>query len=56
MVIESVVDGIRFFVNDDFVNKFSIDGKEVDFVCKIFGGLNGGNVGVDEDGVDVFFF
>lgn len=56
MIIESIVDIIGFFVFDDFEYKFGGDGKEVNFVCEIFGGLDSGNIGVDEDGVDIFFF
>jgi hypothetical protein len=29
------------------------DGEEVDFVCEVVGGLDGSDVGVDEDGGDV---
>ena len=30
------------------------DWEEVDFVCQSFGGLDGGNVGVDQNCLDIF--
>ncbi len=45
--------GAFFF--DDFLNEVGCDGEEVDLVGESFGGLYGGDVGVDEDSGDALF-
>jgi len=49
---ESDIDGIGTLVLDDLSDKVGVDRKEVNLVSQSLGGLNSGNVGVDEDGVD----
>lgn len=48
------VDSIRLLVLEDLSNKVRGDGEVVDLVGKTLGCLDGGDVGVDEDGVDTF--
>ena len=45
--------GSLFF--DDFCDEEGGNGQEVDLIGKLFGGLDGGNIGVNEDGTDAFF-
>lgn len=54
LTTESTVDTIGLLVLDDFEHKFGGDGKEVNLVRETLGGLDSGNIGVDEDGVDTF--
>ena len=46
------IDGIGTLVLDDLSDKVGVDRKEVNLVGQSLGGLDGGDVGVDEDGVD----
>lgn len=43
-------------MEDYFADEFGSYGEEVDFIGEAFGGLDGCDVGVDEDCVDSFFF
>lgn len=52
---ESDVDTVRLLVLDDLGNEFGSDGQEVDLVGQTRRCLDGGDVGVDQDGVDTFF-
>lgn len=54
LTTESTVDTIGLLVLDDFEHKFGGDGKEVNLVRETLGGLNSGNVRVNEDGVNTF--
>ena len=48
-------DALRFFLFNDTLDEIGGDRKEVDVVSHSFGGLHGGDVGIDEDGFDAFF-
>ncbi|CAI6053242.1 unnamed protein product [Clonostachys chloroleuca] len=48
------VDGVGALVLDDLADELSVDREEVHLVGETLGGLNGGNVGVDEHRVDAF--
>ena len=56
LTTESDVNGIRALVLDDFSHKIGGHGKEIDLVGETFRCLDGGNVGIDENGVDALFF
>ena len=55
MTTEGHVDTIRSLLLDDLANKVCVDGQEVDLVGKTLGGLDGGDVGVDQNRVDSLF-
>ncbi|KAI6769203.1 hypothetical protein HG531_010307 [Fusarium graminearum] len=46
------IDGIGTLVLDDLADEVGVDRKEVNLVGQTLGGLDSGDVGVDEDGVD----
>ncbi|KAF3384345.1 hypothetical protein F1880_003105 [Penicillium rolfsii] len=54
LTTEGDVNGIRTLVFDNLANKVGVHRKEVDLISQTLGGLNSGNVGVDQDGVDAF--
>lgn len=41
-------------MDDDFTDKLGGYREKVNFVCESFGGLDGGDIGVDEDCVYIF--
>ena len=42
---------MRTFLFDDLLDEEGSDGQEVDLICYPFGGLDGSDIGVDEDRV-----
>ena len=52
MTSEGNVDSVGLLVLDDLSNELRVDGEEVDLVGETFRGLDGSDVGVDENGVD----
>lgn len=54
LTTESTVDTVRFLVLDDLEHKVWSDGQEVDLVGQTLGRLDGGNVWIDQDGIDTF--
>lgn len=53
LATKSEEDAIRTFALDDVLEVFRGNGKEVHGVCEGVRGLDGGDVWVDEDGLDV---
>ncbi|GKT92902.1 LOW QUALITY PROTEIN: hypothetical protein Ct61P_10752 [Colletotrichum tofieldiae] len=49
---ECDIDGIGSLVLDDLADKLGVDRKEVHLVGKTLGRLDGGNIGVDENGIN----
>ena len=48
-------DAIGAFLLDDLFHEEGGHGEEVDTVCHALGRLNGGNIGVNQDGLNAFF-
>ena len=48
-------DALRFFFLDDLFDKYGRHRQEIDLVGDAFGGLHGGDVGVDQHGLNAFF-
>ena len=48
-------DAVRTFLCDDLLHEVRRHGEEIDLVGHAFRGLHGGDVGIDEDGLDALF-
>lgn len=53
LTTEGEEDPIWALLLEDVRNIIGGDGEEVDFVCEVVGGLDGSDIGVNEDGGDV---
>ena len=49
-------DGVRFFLRNDFAREMRRQGQEIDAVGKPGVRLDGGDIGIEEDGFNFFFF